>query len=311
MKILTVFTGGTIGSVNSGGVIAPKKSARYRLIDLYSQIDCETELAAIQPYNILSENLSGERLAELFSCIKSSNFEQYDGVIVTHGTDTLQYASAFLSYAFGLCRVPIVMVSANFPLDDRRSNGLNNFIAAVDFIKAGASRGVFAAYQNRGETPKIHRASRLLPHASYSDSLHSVFDCFYGEIIDGRLRLNSNYSEREDEIFLDPLQIADENFKVLKINSYVGMTFPKLSKSIKAVLLEGYHSGTLNTSGMELKSFCRSARELNIPVYLTGSCEGFNYESKCAFDSLGIRPLPPASPIAMYVKLCLLKKRRN
>ena len=50
------------------------------------------------------------------------------------------------------------------------------------------------------------------------------------------------------------------------------------------------------------------AKEMNIPVFLTGACKGFYYESKLKFDGLNIKALPPASPIAMYIKLWLLPK---
>lgn len=66
----------------------------------------------------------------------------YDGIVVTHGTDTLQYTSAFLAYIFDGLNVPIVLVSANYPLDDSRSNGFENFVGAIDFIKSGSGNGV-------------------------------------------------------------------------------------------------------------------------------------------------------------------------
>ena len=75
---------------------------------------------------------------------------------------------------------------------------------------------------------------------------------------------------------------------------------------IKAVLLESYHSGTLPTSLSGLKNFCENAKELGIPVYLTGNQDGFGYESKIEFDALGIKSLEMMSPIAAYIKLWLL-----
>ena len=308
MKILVVFTGGTIGSSKIDGVISPDKSNSYVLLDMYSKIDNSVDFTAVQPYNILSENLCGNDLVSLCECIKVSEFNSFHGVIVTHGTDTLQYASSFLSYVFGLCRTPIVVVSANYPLSDSRSNGLDNFCAATEFIKSGNGKGVFVAYKNSGDVAKIHRASRVLPHSPYSDDIYSIFDEVYGEIRSNVFIKNDGYIEQTDKIKFRFDNCTDECSGVMYIRPYVNMKYPEITDDIKAILLEGYHSGTLNTSGRALKDFCRIADKNNVPVFLTGACKGFYYESKTHFNELKINVLPPASPIAMYVKLWLLKR---
>ena len=88
------------------------------------------------------------------------------------------------------------------------------------------------------------------------------------------------------------------------------MTYPQITQETKAVLFEGYHSGTLNTNGDELIKYCAEAEKCGVPVYLTGAEKGFFYESKLMFEKLKINVLPPASPIAMYMKLWMLKKDR-
>ena len=84
------------------------------------------------------------------------------------------------------------------------------------------------------------------------------------------------------------------------------MKYPPLTDDCKAVLLDSYHSGTIRTDGKELEIFCREAENKKIPVYLTGSQDGFNYESKQRYSELGIKVLPVSSPILAYVKLWLI-----
>ena len=57
MKILTVFTGGTIACSSKNGVLFPDKENGYMLLDMYCETDRETEFETAQPYIILSENL--------------------------------------------------------------------------------------------------------------------------------------------------------------------------------------------------------------------------------------------------------------
>ena len=305
MKILVVFTGGTIGSCYNDGVISPDSSTRYKLIEMYKQNGGYAEFDAISPYTVLSENLNGEYFNLLYNSVKE-NINNYDGIIVTHGTDTLQYTSAVLSYMFGLCNTPIVLVSANYPLESEKSNGLENFSAAVDFIKSGNNKGVFVAYKNNGEHANIHRASRLQKHLAYSDKIESVNNIYYGEIINGNFIKNINYTEKQDEIRFGNMPVFKSTSPVLKITPYVGMAYPQLNKNIKAVLTESYHSGTVNTASKDLEKFCNTAKQFNIPVFLTGSEAGFFYESKELYSKLGIQVLPTVTPISAYIKLWIL-----
>lgn len=311
MKILVIFTGGTIGCTLKNNVLKTDKSNSYLLLDMYNSFCQANNLEKVdfqiaQPYTILSENLSFDKLAKLKECINNHNLDCFDGIIVTHGTDTLQYTASYLSYVLGSDTKPIVLVSANYPLSHKLSNGLDNFVNAVNFIKSKNNKGVFVSYKNKGENGKIHRGTRLLPHLPYSDDIYSVLNSFYGEVVDNKFIKNNNYTEQKDEFNFDDKSSLTQD--ILKLNSYVGMNYPTPLENIKAILLEGYHSGTLNTSAIAMQKFCQNAQLNNIPVFLTGACKGFYYESKTLFDSLKIKVLPCASPIAMYIKLSLLKE---
>ena len=107
-----------------------------------------------------------------------------------------------------------------------------------------------------------------------------------------------------EAIYKDDLSACELNGRVLFLRPYVGMVYPALP-DVKAVLLEGWHSGTLPTATPELQAFCRAARERGVGVYLTGNRDGFAYESKQLFEALGIRTMQPMSPSAAYVYLML------
>ncbi len=309
MKILVIFTGGTIGSSWTDSQISPDTANSYFLLKSYSN-ESKVVFETDQPFSILSENMDAEHLIKLYNCIKSHNIQSYDGIIVTHGTDTLQYTSSFLSYAFGLCSVPIVLVSANYPLTDNRTNGHINFSSAVDFITSKSGKGVFVAYQNNGEAAKIHRGSRLLPHLPYSDNIYSTLNSFYGEIVNHNFVANPNYSEQPDDADFVTNTNLSKYSNVLFIQPYVGCSYPQVSQNTKAVLLATYHSGTVNTSDSDFARFCLTAKNMNVPVFLTGDIAGFEYASKADFEKFNIRVLPPCSPIAMYIKLWLLPKNK-
>lgn len=81
-----------------------------------------------EPYRILSENMNAGYVNRLADCVrKVMARNDSEGIIITHGTDTLQYTAALLSYVFGTDCVPVLLVSSDFPLEDERANGMRNF----------------------------------------------------------------------------------------------------------------------------------------------------------------------------------------
>ena len=301
MHICTVFTGGTISCSEHSGVLSPDSGNGRLLLHMARQAGIKAAFTTTQPYIVLSENLSAAHLRQLRACIEAQLQQPFDGMIVTHGTDTLPYTAAYLDYIFGGCGVPIVLVSANYPLHDARSNGLANFAAAVAVIAAGES-GVFVTYQNTGDAfTTVHRGREVLPQQPYEDALYSLFQTPFGKTENGVFVKNPRHTAGDRQTFPH----SELSGNVLFLRPYVGATYPAVPRGVKAVLLEGWHSGTLPTANQELKDFCRTAREHEVPVYLTGCTQGFAYESKQAYQALGIRVLPPMSPVAAYMRLWL------
>ncbi|MBR5281025.1 MAG: asparaginase [Clostridia bacterium] len=287
--IKMIFTGGTIGSTLEEGVICPDGGKPRALLEAY-KVKCGVDLTQMadcsEPYTILSENLDGEVLYKLMQEVAGAIKQGYRGILITHGTDTLQYTAAALGYAFGLCGVPIVLVSSNYPIEHPRANGVENLQGAVTWIQKQHT-GVWVAYKNEGAVLQIHRATRLLAHKQSSDTL----DCL------------GCGNERKDEIA--PLYPTNglPTPNILRIQPYPGMTYPALTPHIQGVIHETYHSGTLNLK--EAAPFFRQAQELGIPVYVTGTTEGAIYESARDFAQYGLRLLPGRSAIAAYMKLWL------
>ncbi len=174
MKLAVIFTGGTISGLPEEGYLSPSDTTKNMLL---KALDSNIAVEGFQPFYILSEQLDGEYLTGLIKCAGELLCGDYDGIIVTHGTDTLQYSAAALHLAFSDSKIPIVLVSANYILTDSRSNGYTNFRYAVKFIKLGIG-GVYVSYKNEGGTPSIYTADSLLPHNACSDALAALNGAF-------------------------------------------------------------------------------------------------------------------------------------
>ena len=305
MKILFVFLGGTIGSTLSGEYITPDAKKSRVLLDAYSMkfgIDFEYDI--IEPYFVLSENNSGREFSLLVSALQGVC--GYDGIIVAHGTDTLQYTASALGYYFGNETTPICLVSSNYPIEDERANGLYNLYGAVALIKSQNAKGVFVSYRNGDEDIiRIHRATRLLAHDAFSDALRSAKGGEYAfvELRSGHIK-KSDFCEQNDTLFAPNIDnITSSSKTILRLSSYVGMNYPVISDGIKYVLIDSYHSGTVNTNDANAKAFFAEAKQRGIKVFMSGAYGGAQYLSTSVFDELSIVPIENIAPIALYIKL--------
>lgn len=318
MKILVVFTGGTIGGSVQDGFISPDVNNKYKLIKQYemshAQTMCDVAFSVSEPFTTLSENMTCDKVVKLMQVVRDAvDAKEYDGIIVCHGTDTLQYSSAAIGYAVSGCQIPVVVVSSNYVIEDARANGKENFAAAVDFILQKAGTGAFIAYQNTGDVMRIHRANRALPHLPVSDDVVSVLGECYGVMeLDKagtyQFAPNQSYAEMRDELSpICPDKYEREDNDVLQIFPSPGMRYPDLPDdgSVKAILHHSYHSGTICSASDDFVQFAKKAMQLDIPIFLAGANYNTDYESVKVYDEVGVHVLKQSSPISMYMKLWL------
>ena len=305
MKILILFTGGTIGCSTNEGIISPNAENTKLLLELYKKEYGENvDFEIAEPYYALSENNTGKTLERLISAVCDAANKDYSGIIVTHGTDTLQYSAAALSSALGNKTIPILLVSSNYVLTDERANGLSNFAAAVDFIEKGYGNGVFVPYKNSDGKVYMHRASRLLQHSELADDVFSIKNKYYGSYNGDTFIENPDFDEKEDEIKpFGKINLSEFSKGILVFNAYVGNEYPPIENNTKAILIKTYHSGTICTDNNSFRKFAEAIKSKKIPCYICGAENRDIYESAKVFAEYGITVLPPAAFISQYMKL--------
>ncbi len=243
MNIALVATGGTIGSrKDADGVIRLNPAATRQIASI---------IGADQVFDSLS--IHSERMdftdLERFRRITCDALSTHpDGVVVTHGTDTLAFSSAYLAYAFCDTRVPIVICSADLPLTERDSNGFDILHSAKMFLQS-RKPGVFVVYKNAGFAPQVHHGARLLPAHLHEHFYHSLGDW---EFNDTGLMHGMNFDVR--------------GHKVLIISPYVGLDYSVFDlNGVEAVVHCAYHSGTVNAA--DFNAFAKAHPD--IPMFMT------------------------------------------
>ncbi len=133
-KILLIATGGTIACKRTENGLAPVMTSS-ELISYVPSAEKFCTIETIQLLNIDSTNMNCECWLKIASCIEK-HYESYDGFVITHGTDTMSYTAAALSYLVQNARKPIIVTGAQKPIDgdstDARTNLLDSFRVASD-----------------------------------------------------------------------------------------------------------------------------------------------------------------------------------
>lgn len=133
-RILLIGTGGTIASeVKRDGGLTPELTTEDLLVRLPAISDiCETD--CLQLLNLDSTNMSPSHWLEMACCIRD-HYEAYDGFVLTHGTDTMAYTAAAISYLIQNSPKPIIFTGAQKPIGfdstDSKTNLTDAFRCAV------------------------------------------------------------------------------------------------------------------------------------------------------------------------------------
>ena len=140
-RILIVATGGTIASAEQGSGLTPQLTGE-QLAAFVPQIDALANVDVVQAMNIDSTNMRpGDWLA--IANVLAENYAAYDGFVVLHGTDTMAYTAAALSYLIQESPKPIVLTGSQQPMGnpftDARLNLYQSVLYAADPLSADVS----------------------------------------------------------------------------------------------------------------------------------------------------------------------------
>ena len=341
MRILVVFTGGTIGCPapdlnNSQGydnltISADKTYQDYFLITEFLRASSRNDIVfdTIEPLLTLSENMDTAKWNILISALKNIDYSLYDGIIITHGTDTLSYTSSLISLFTSDIKIPVIFVSSGLSLDNPSTNGHKNFADAVAFILLGKYYGSYVFYPDNSTETQVYLSSRVKQCAHFIHRFDSIGRVNYGMMTDGVFALItdtanpnlliSNFNENKkllgDFNLFSKFDISAYclNNNVLIIIPYPGLDYslikPDPSK-IKAVLHATYHSSTAyadtDKNPYSLLYFQNICRDTNIPLYLAPFYNNkVNYSSTAKLLSNGISTIVDVSFESAYAKLII------
>lgn len=285
--IAILHTGGTIASrvdYKTGAVISSFKPEE--LLDLFPEISEIANIKSIFISNMFSENMSFEDYTKIAKAAINEIKPGTKGIIIGHGTDTLTYTAAALSFMFENLPIPIILVGAQRSSDRGSSDASMNIVCAIEFINKTDFSGVaICMHDSESDDHCI-----ILPatktrkmHTSRRDAFKAINDKPIAKI---------NYSNRIIEMIKHVGHNITKNLVLKpKMENKVGIikAYPNINPNIiksfkgyKGLIIEGTGLGHISISVFnEIKKLIKSGcivvmasqcifGRVNMNVYSTG-----------------------------------------
>lgn len=296
-KVLMIYTGGTIGMIEdpeTGVLTAFDFKHLSNQIPELSRIKVElTALSLGMPIDSSDMNpVIWQDLAELIS----NNYDDYDGFVVLHGSDTMAYTASALSFMLQGLHKPVILTGSQLPIGTIRTDGKENLITSIEIAASKDQKGdsiiqevaiyfEYALYRGNRTTKVSANAFEAFLSPNYPELAVAGVEIKY----------NSNSLFKTSKKKLQVNCKMDDRVALLKIfPGFSTKVYESLfnNRNVKAIVLETFGSGNAPNNS----SFHNIIREyiesggivVNITQCYTGSVEQGKYANSTVFNKLGV-----------------------
>ena len=295
-SILIIYTGGTIGMRrNANGTLVP-----------FDFNTIEQEFPAVRNLNvdisvckmeaIDSSNVTPERWRELAHII-ADNYDNHNGFVVLHGTDTMSYTASALSFMLENLSKPVIFTGSQIPMGILRTDGRENLITAIEIAAATNAEGeplvpeVALYFQNR-----LFRANRTSKHSA--EALSAFESRNLSPLAEVGVNIVYNHSVINKPQANVPLRVCDDlNDKVVIIKLFPGLSQDSFKamlsiEGVQGVVLETYGTGNAPTAEWFIdtlhEAISRGIAVVNITQCQGGAVAMHLYETGRRLQDLGV-----------------------
>jgi len=260
---LLIHTGGTFGMMplQPNQILAPgnfQNEILTRVPELQKLAMIDVEI----PFNLDSSDIAGEEW-DILSQLIFERLDEYDGFVVIHGTDTMVYTAAALSFSLRGLSKPVILTGSQRPLSKLRSDARFNLIDAVELATMPIPEViiVFGGHVLRGNRAKKVSIARYeafdtpnFPHLG-EIGLHIEVD---------RARLLSPGTKTELSLGFRPQVAVILAHPGLSAEHYT----PLIQSDLKAFIVLGFGSGNLPILSFDWTPFILEATKRGLPVFI-------------------------------------------
>lgn len=292
--ILVIYTGGTIGMIKdpTTGVLKPFDFDNiYQQIPALKLFDFKIDNYCFDPV-IDSSNMNPVFWVEIARVIQT-NYENYDGFVVLHGSDTMAYTASALSFMLENLNKPVILTGSQLPLGMIRTDGRENFITSIEIAAA-----------SQDETPVVPEVAVYFENCLMRGNRTIKYNAEHFEAF-----RSPNYPSLADVgvyIKYHFSNILKPNFKKLKLHTSLDTNlailklFPGIPpqlveavlniKGLKGVVLETYGTGNAPTDKWLIAAL-KDAIDRGIIIFNVTQCQGGSVEMEKYQTGISLRDI--------------------
>ncbi|MFV9551575.1 asparaginase [Algibacter sp. PT7-4] len=297
IKILLIYTGGTIGMVKDFKTGALKAFNFKNLLDRIPELqllDCNIETVSFKT-PIDSSNMHPKYWVQIAEFIED-NYNSFDGFVVLHGSDTMSYSASALSFMLENLAKPVIFTGSQLPIGDLRTDAKENLITSIQV----------ASMQNKDKAIikevclyfeyKLYRGNRTTKlNAEHFQAFASLN---YPDLAESGVHLKIN----EEFLFKPNLKKQLKINKKFNDNVAIIKVFPGITKTvvesilnapnIKAVIIETYGAGNCTTEiwfvNLLKQAILKGIHIINVTQCIGGSVIMGHYETSSDLKKIGV-----------------------
>jgi L-asparaginase len=295
-KLLLLYTGGTIGMVqDQKGILVPFDFNNItENVPELSRLDYQVVVISFDPI-LDSSNMNMDTWTEMASIIEK-NYDEYDGFVILHGSDTMAYTASALSFMLENLAKPVILTGSQLPIGEIRTDAKENLITALEIAAAKDEHGhaivnevcIYFDYKLfRGNRSKKIEANKFEAFSSPN----------YPILAEAGVHINFN-----SEMLMPRSEASFVVHKKLKNPISLLKIFPGISpayvnavisaQGVKAIILEGFGAGNTCTDDWFVASLQQAVASgiliLEITQCIGGNVEIGRYETSKHLAKMGV-----------------------
>ncbi|HQE34658.1 L-asparaginase 1 [Flavobacterium alvei] len=296
-KILLIYTGGTIGMMKdfeTGALKAFNFRKLLQKIPELKQLDCDIETVSFEK-PIDSSNMNPENWTEIAQIIEN-NFDNFDGFVVLHGSDTMSYSASALSFMLENLSKPVIFTGSQLPIGDLRTDAKENLITAIQIASLKENDKPLISEVCLYFEYKLYRGNRTTK--INAENFNAFISPNYPTLIESGVNLKTF-----PDLFLPQTKAKKLKIhKKLDTNVAIIKMFPGISETVlsaifdipqlKGIVLETYGAGNAPTEDWFLsllkKAIANGLYIVNVTQCSIGSVNMGKYETSTALKEIGV-----------------------
>ena len=314
-NILLIYTGGTIGMMKdfeTGALKAFNFSKLLQKIPELKQLDCHIKTLSFET-PIDSSNMNPDKWVKMATIIED-NYLNFDGFVVLHGSDTMSYSAAALSFMLENLSKPVVFTGSQLPIGDLRTDAKENLITAIQIASLQRKHKPIIQEVCLYFEYKLYRGNRTTKiNAEHFNAFSSPN---YPPLAESGVHLKINNELVSPKTHAKKLLVhkdLDDNVVVVKM--FPGINETVLSAiieipNLKGMILETYGSGNAPTDEWFINALKKAIKKglyvINVTQCSGGSVNMGQYETSTTLKKIGVISGKDSTSEAAITKLMYL-----